>query len=132
MDSICYSGPSPSLTLEADKSWLRIYTDWTPPFLVFLHRLAFSRPIILWIRGRQLSILSLPYRRSVLAIIVPDITARHLSVSSTPSRCSHSVSGIFLFDFTTDKIGLSKVFSPFFILWDFFAWKRRYVNHTSA
>jgi hypothetical protein len=67
---------------------------------------------------------------SGLAIIDFDVTACHLSVSSTLSRplafCSWTYSQI-LFDFTTDKIFLSELFlNPV----GFFPWKSRYVKHT--
>jgi hypothetical protein len=65
VNSFRCSGPSPSLSLEADKSWLKIYTVRPPGFLAFLYRLVLCAPIILGIHGRRLSILSLPHRRSL-------------------------------------------------------------------
>jgi len=63
VDSFCYSGPSSSLTLEADKEVLVENTHRSAAWLF-----GPSGPIIMGIHGRQLSILSLPYRCSLCSL----------------------------------------------------------------
>jgi hypothetical protein len=70
-----------------------------------------------------------------LAIIVLDVTARHLSVSAMPSRRSHSAPGNNLRIYTGKTCNLfSGTFSIFLypVFFRFrFAWRSRYVNYTS-
>ena len=88
--------------------------DRPPPFLVLLHPACFVWAHHFGHSWSPLPTLSLP-SFSVLAIIVLGGTARHLSMSSTPFRRSYSILEnipiFILFDFTTDTICLSKVFS---------------------